>query len=262
MSSPRRPSSPRGRTAPGRLPASVYWRRRVFVLTLAGALVFVIASLLTGGSDAKSGERPAARQVDAQVRTSPSPTPGAATTTATATATVGPHGKKVVVPTPTPTLAAPEGPCDPADVVVTPTPAKGSVAGSDVIIGLSLTTVTSEACTWQVSPKSITVSVTHRGEEVWTTRHCAKLVPTQDVVVRRAVPTPVAVTWKSARESEPGCHQGNWAFAGSYVVAAAALGGEPVQTDFALGAPARPTVTITPKPKPSPTHKLPKTPRN
>lgn len=228
------------------------------MLTLAGSLVFAIGSLLTGGSDAKSGDHEVAQQAGAQVRTSP--TPGAATVTATAVPGAGKAKGRKGVP-PTPTLAAPQGPCDPADVVVTPSVAKRSAAGTDVTIGLSLTTVTSEACTWQVSPKTVTVGITRRGKEVWTSRHCAKVVPTQDVVVRRAVPTPVAVVWPSARQSEPGCKEGNWVYPGSYVVAAAALGGEPVQTAFTLSAPARPTITITPKAKPTST-KLPKKARN
>ena len=54
----------------GPLPAGVYWRRRVFVLALAATLVFVIANVLAGGSDAKDDDVPAAQQAGNDVEAS------------------------------------------------------------------------------------------------------------------------------------------------------------------------------------------------
>jgi hypothetical protein len=266
MSSPRRPSSARGRPSARRLPASVYWRRRLFVLAIAGSLVFMIASLLSGGGS-ESDDAPVAQQAGAGVEaTSAAPGADGAAKAATKAGKTGKKGKKrkkgkqaVPLPPPTPTLAAPQGPCTPADVRVTPAIAAGAVAGGDVPVTLSLQTVQSEACTWQVSHASVVVRIADGSKEIWTTRHCRKSVPTQDVVVRRAVPTVVTLTWRDARESEEDCRRGHWVGAGDYSIAAAALGGEPVATSFELGAPARETITVTPEPKPT---KTPKKPRN
>lgn len=248
MSSPRRPGSARGHTTPrprgprGPLPPAVYWRRRLFVLGLAGSLVFLVASLLTSGSDGKSLDTPVAQQAGAQVEASDTVTPSSTPSTAAA----GKKGRKTPTSTPTPTLAAPEGTCDPADIVVTPAVDEPAVAGRDVTIALSLRTVESEACTWRVAPTSVTVKISRGGDEVWTSRHCRRAVPAQTVVVRRAVPTVIRLTW-NARESEEGCRATNWVRSGDYTISAAALGGEPVVADVALASPTPETIYVTPK---------------
>ncbi|WP_182379041.1 hypothetical protein [Nocardioides sp. WS12] len=245
MSSQRRPSSARGRTTRGSLPSDVYWRRRLFVGTVAFSLVFVIAQWLTGGSDGSSDETPAAEQAGAQVSATQTVTAGEATSTAPVT-----PGAKV-----TPTLAAPEGICKPADVAVTPSVAKGQAAGGNVTLSLSLQTVTAEACTWQVSSTSVTVRIAKGNEEIWSTRQCARAVPSQSVVVRRAVATIVTMTW-NARESNQGCtSRTHWVLPGDFTIAAAALGGEPAEAAFSLGRPANRTVVVTPTPKGTPTPK-------
>ncbi|WP_435770396.1 hypothetical protein [Nocardioides sp. SYSU DS0651] len=259
MSTPPRPSSAGGgpaRRPSRRLPASVYWRRRIFVLGLAGALVFLTATWLTGGSDGRSTETPTAEQAGAEV-----PVTGAATGAATGDAsagraTAGPtapsgqaRGKRKRTARPTPTLAAPEGTCEAADVRVTPSVDESAVAGRDVAIALSLQTIAAEACTWKVAPDTITVRIARPSGALWTTQHCRKAVPTESVVVRRAVPTVVRLSW-NARESAEGCRRATeWVLPGDYTIAAAALGGEPVETDFSLASPAPRTIEATPKGK-------------
>lgn len=236
MSSQRRPSSARGRTTRGPLPPDVYWRRRLFVGTVAFSLVFVIAQWLTGGSDGSSDETPAAEQAGAQVSATQTVTAGDATSTAPVT-----PGAKA-----TPTLAAPEGVCKPADVAVTPSVAGGQAAGAYVTLSLSLQTITSEACTWQVASNSLTVRIAQGKEEIWSTRQCRKAVPSQSVVVRRAVATVVTMTW-NARESNQGCTSRTaWVLPGDFTIAAAALGGEPAEAAFSLVRPATRTIEVTP----------------
>ncbi len=166
-----------------------------------------------------------------------------------------------------PTLAAPEGVCAPADVAVAPSVANGQVAGRDVVLSLSLQTRESEACTWQVSADSLTVRVAQDGRTVWSTQQCRRVVPEQSVVVRKGVATVVELTW-NARESNEGCRVGRaeWVRPGEFTIAAAALGGEPADAEFALAKPAPETIEVTPekqdekgsKKKP----KTPKTPTN
>jgi hypothetical protein len=146
--------------------------------------------------------------------------------------------------------------------VVTPSVAPGAVAGGDVPITLSLQTLSSEACNWQVDSRSVTVRIGQHGKVVWTTRQCPKMVPTQPVVVRRAVATVVQLTW-NARQSTSGCTaQANWVMPGAFTVEAASLGGEPAEADFSLGRPVAKTIEVPPPSPPVKQPKKPKTPTN
>lgn len=245
MSSQRRPPSARGRTTRGPLPADIYWRRRFFVLALAFSLVFVIARWLSGGSDAESTATPAAEQAGAQVSATQTVTVGEGTTDGATEDPADPAGKASAEASPT--LAAPDGTCDAADVVVTPSVAKGAVAGQDVTLALSLQTLESEACTWRVARNTLTVRISQGGTEVWTTRQCPKVVPSESVVVRRAVATVVELTWPETRESNEGCtKRAGWALPGTFTIAAAALGGEPSEAEFTLVGPSKETVSEEP----------------
>lgn len=259
MPTSRRPSPARGATTRGSLPPGVYWRRRAFVLGIAFALVFVIARLLTAGSDASSDEQPAAEQAGGQVdRAGAGDSDGAGDGTPAADGATTP----ATVPT-TPTLAVPEGECAASDVLVTPSVATGAIAGRDVPLTLSLQTRESEACTWQMSADSLVVKVAQGSKDVWTTRQCRQAVADQSVVVRRTVAATVQVVWAEARESTEGCtRRAGWAEPGTFTVAAAALGGEPAQADFELGAPAPETIQVTPKAKDAKKAKKSKTPVN
>lgn len=227
----------------GPLPPEVYWRRRLFVLTLAASLLFVIVSVLRGGSDGASDEVPLAQQAGADVEPSQ-------------TVTVEPKGEKRrrerrdarTGPTYGPTfdpdvLAQPEGYCKAAEVLITPQ-VDQAVAGRDVTIGLSLRSTGPAACLWRLSDERIVVRITRGSDEVWTTRECGDAIPERVVTVRDVVATVVEMTWTEAKESDPGCPAGSeWLPAGDYSVAAATLGGEPGETDFELVDPEPETVT-------------------
>lgn len=228
----------------GPLPAGVYWRRRVFVLALAATMVFVIASVLSGGSDGKDSGAPVAQQ--AANETTPSQT-------ITVSQRKGRNGKRHRLVTQGPSfdpsvLAEPDGNCDPADVRITPR-IVGAVAGQSVTIGLSLQTVQSEACYFRVGSDKVTLKITRGGKEIWTSRECPGAVPSQSVVVRHVVATVVPMTW-DARESDSSCsHRRSWLMpADHFKVEASTLGGEPSETDFSLASPTAPTVTDSPHP--------------
>lgn len=243
-----RPSSSAGRTRRP-LPASVYWRRRVFVLGLAFSLVFVIARLLSAGSDGSSDDAPLAEQAAARVRATETVTAGEdlATTGSTGSATATGRGTAPATASTKPTLAAPDGPCAPEDVVVTPSVVEPAEGGGDVTITLSLQTASAEACTWHVDRSSVAVKISEGTTELWTTRECPRAIRPESVVVRRAVATEVALTW-NARESSKECsRRAEWVLPGDYTVSAAALGGEPTSAEFTLRSPAPRTVEVTPK---------------
>jgi hypothetical protein len=231
----------------------VYWRRRLAVLTLALILVVAVAKVLSWSSDGSSDR--GALQAGSEA------TPGGSTTSAQSPKTPRtgkPHdGRRSKTPTPTvtpsptpPPLPEPTGPCPDSDVLITPTVPE-PVAGRDVMIVLNLQTGVTEACTWQVSADTVTLKITSGPDDIWSSRQCPKVIPTQDVVVRRAVASEVAVIWSSRRSDEYCSDRTAWALPGFYHVAAAALSGEPTDVQFELTAPVAETVTQTADPKPS-----------
>ncbi|WP_127479183.1 hypothetical protein [Nocardioides pantholopis] len=235
----------------GPLPARVYWRRRLIVLGLAIVLVVGLARLLTGGSDGSSDEGGAAVLAGA-----PTSSSGSASPTARATDGRTPSAAAPTTPASPPTStppASPSGPCADRDVAVTPS-VPTAVAGprGGVTIDLDLRTITAEACTWRVSPRTLTLKVTSGRDDIWSTQDCPRAVPSQDVVVRKAESARVTLAWTARRSDEDCSRQTDYAMPGYYHVAAAALTGEPAKVQFQLVAPTAPTVTRTAKPKQDP----------
>ena len=234
----------------GPLPARVYWTRRLIVLGVPLLLVVVLARVLGGASDATDAASGTATQAGAEVETSSAPTAGP-----TAEVRTGKKGKRkkqqepeVVVP-PEPVLAEPTGPCADSDIIATPT-LVSAAGGADVPITLNLRSIVAEACTWQVSPQTLTLTITSGDDFIWSTRECPAAIAVQDVVVRQAVDTPVVVTWADAKRSDETCSgRTDWARPGFYHVESAALGGEATDVQFELVAPAPAVVTQTAEPE-------------
>lgn len=225
----------------GPLPARVYWTRRIVVLGLPLLLVVVIARLLGAGSDASSGPERATPVAADQSTSATGYTPSAGPT-ATRRAHPGKHHTRKE-----PVLAEPDGPCSDEEVSVVPT-VEDAVAGSDVSISLDLQSLDSEACTWQVSPETVTLKISSGKDDIWSSRECPRAIPTQDVVVRRAEPTSVEVVWHARRSDEDCSRLTQWALPGFYHVEAAALAGEPDDEQFELETPQAPVITRTPEP--------------
>lgn len=241
----------------GPLPARVYWTRRLIVLGVPLLLVVVLARVLGGSSDATDGASGTATQAGASVETPAGPTAGP---TAGAKTGAGKNRKKrrhqtapdetapsETVP-PEPVLAEPTGPCADSDIVATPT-LTSAPGGSDIAITINLRTVVTEACTWQASPETLTVTITSGDDYIWSTRECPVAIPVQDVVIRQAVDAPVVVTWSARRSDETCSDRTEWAELGFYHVEAAALGGEATDVQFELVAPSPAVVTQTAEPE-------------
>lgn len=230
------------------LPARVYWFRRVMVLGMAVLLVAGLARLLGGASDASSEEEPRATTAGATTSTTADPG-GAEATQPPASPAEEPRRKKRKQTPTEPPLAEPTGPCENGDIVATPaiTEAPG---GSDVPITLNLRTRVTEACTWTVSPDTLTVTITSGSDAIWSSRECPAAVVPQDVVVRQAVDAPVVITWNARRSDEECSALTEWALPGYYHVEAAALAGEPTEVQFELVRPASEVITKTVTPKP------------
>lgn len=225
----------------GPLPARVYWARRAMVLGTAVLLVVAVARVLGGGSDASSADGPRGELVAGVPTASESTTPA----TPTATRTRKPRKDKTTEP-PKPVLAEPEGECADEDVVVTPT-VERAVAGGTVLLVLELRTITSPACTWRVSPDTLTVKISSGDDDIWSSRQCERAIPRREVVVRKKVSTKVGVNW-SGRRSDDDCSRfTDWALPGWYHLNAAALAGEPSDLQFRLTRPTREVIVQEPE---------------
>ena len=205
----------------GPLPARVYWIRRLVVLAVPLLLVVVVARVLGDSSDGKDESAATARQAGAPVATTPAPTAGPTAEVAPDSGKKGRKGKnnepEEVVP-PEPVLAEPTGPCTESDIVATPI-LTSAAGGADVPITINLRTIVTEACTWQASPETMTVTITSGSDYIWSSRECPASIPPQDVVVRQAVDAPVVVTWSAKRSDEECTKWTDWAMPGFYHVA-------------------------------------------
>lgn len=237
----------------GPLPARVYWTRRLLIVVVAFALVFGIARLL--GSGGTGG--PTAQPVGATPSTSSArgTTPAAAPQPTPTGRATGKNGRtKRVKPTPTP-LASPSGACADSDVVATPSVKGTAYAGHPVVFTMTLATRVSEACTWDVSSRTMAVKVTSGSDRIWSTQECSGAVPKQSVVVRRDHPTTVAVGWNGQRSDTDCTRSTAWAEPGYYHVVAASFGADPIDVQFELRSPVPRTITATPTPKNTPSAK-------
>lgn len=260
----------------GPLPAEVYWRRRLIVLAVALLLVVGLARLLGAGSDGAGGPEGTATASDpsgadataARAGADASVTPGTAgTPTGSESAEADDGAGAIAVPGEearaqgraekkaarqaarvaaaaaaaeaariAATVPEPQGPCAASDVVVTPS-LPAPVAGSDMPIVLDLSTRFSPACSWTLSPDQLALKITSGNDDIFSTQQCPGVVPTQELVLRRAATTQVQLTWNGKRSDADCSGRTDWALPGYYYVFAAALAGEPTDVQFELTAP-------------------------
>ena len=226
----------------GRLPARVYWVRRLMVLGIAMLLVVGIAKMLGGSSDGSGGDT--ARNV-----ADTAPTTGITTSSAPTTPDENAGGKhhRNKVDDPATPVAMPSGPCEASDVAITPSVPK-PIAGGDIKLVLDVSSLNTPACTWTLSGRSMALKITSGNDLIWTSSQCPKAIRKQDLVIRQSDPTRVKLTW-DARRSEPGCpKETTWAMPGTYHLHVAALAGQPQDTTFLLTAPSPAQVTKTAHP--------------
>jgi len=221
----------------GPLSSSVYWRRRLVLLTVAVILVVAIAKLLDHGSDASSASPGPDAQGVAQV-TSESPS-----TSLSPTRLRTRHSPSM----PTSTAPAePTGSCQRSDVLVTPH-VDEAVVGEPVSITLDVSTVSEPACYWRLTPHTAQVRISRGGSTVWSTVDCGMAVPRQQVVARQDDPASVTLAWAGHRSGSVCSSHDPWAGPGRYWISAAALGAEPATSSFVmLKTPPAPSSTASP----------------
>ena len=222
----------------GPLPARVYWRRRLLVVLLVLGLVVGVARLLGLGAGG-SQQAPQATQVAAEPSRSPDATEPRASAPVAEPPTQPREAKRDRSRKERdkgPVLAEPEGVCADRDVAVTPS-VRNPVGGGPVTFTLELRSITSPACTWQVSPSTLTMKITSGDDDIWSSQQCPRAIPSEEVVVRDNVSTEVEVTWSGRRSDEECSKFTDWAMPGWYWVDVAALAGEPSDLHFELTPP-------------------------
>lgn len=219
----------RARRTGGRLPASVYWRRRLAVLSIVLLLIVGISRLFFNGSDgADDTATPVADEPTATVTVTPTPSAEPSKQAGKAGGNKPAKPKSSAPPEPT-------GECSPSDIVVEPAVTDG-YSYDNVTIPLQLRTVKATACTWKLSADALQVRISQKGGDlVWSTVDCPKAVPTKEIVVRRDVVTTLPLTWTGRRVVAGECTgHGPWVKPNFFVIVAAALGGEPSSATFGL----------------------------
>jgi hypothetical protein len=240
----------------GPLPSRVYWTRRLVLVAVAFALVFGVARLLGGGG---GGNGPSAQPVGAEVSSSPTsastsavPTPAvgtAPTLSSSPSASQSPAAGKSAGKSPTSTaLPEPSGSCSVDDINVVPSIKDQAHAGKPVTFAMQLTTKSTPACTFDAAPDSLVVKITSGSDRIWSTQDCPKAVPTKSLVLRKDTPATLDVTWSAMRSDSDCSKTTQWAQPGYYHAMAAVFGAEPVDDQFELLKPVRPTVTAKPSP--------------
>lgn len=213
-----------------RLPAEIYWRRRLLVLAVVIALAWVVLKLVGG-----SGDEPKA-----------APTTPAPVITTTAPPVTKVNGRVNV------TLVSATKPCDPQKIRIVPTVTPGQLTKGPVKIGLVVSSTSSSPCTLSADEADAIAVISANGTAVWDSTVCKDGLINDPIAVSADWATLATVEW-TGRGSGSKCHSDEgFATPGTYTLQIGTLGGEPGKTTFSLAA--------RPEPKPIKTTKTPKTP--
>ncbi len=250
MTGPTRPRGP--------LPRRVYWVRRLVLLAVLAVVLGTGYGLVRALADSWPGEGPPERvtTTGAEVAARPDPIGPTAEPSATGPRPDSSDDRGSSAGAAREPLPEPDGECPDEDVVVRPHVADAHV-GSPIRIVLEISTRSTPACTWEVSPDSVFLKVLRADEAsevVWSSQHCPELVPTAQVVARAEQAAEVVVSW-SGQMSDLGCtDQPAWVHAGEFRAVSVARGAvKPKDEVFELDKAVPEVVVVTPTPTPHPT---------
>lgn len=219
-----------------RLPAEIYWRRRLLVLAVVIALVWIVLRL-TGGDD------------EVEPKAGPTPT-ATATTAAPAPATV--NGVVRV------SLTSESRACDPEQVRMTPTVEPGQVTKGPVEIGLVVSSTEKAACTLTPADADLVAVISANGTAIWDSTLCKVSLLDEPVSISSDWASLVTTTWTGRGSGNDCSPKAGFATPGDYTVQVGTLGGEPGKTSFTLKAKPAPKPTKT---TPTATKKTPAPPK-
>ncbi|MCW2788452.1 MAG: hypothetical protein JWQ91_737 [Aeromicrobium sp.] len=224
-----------------RLPAEVYWRRRLFVLAAVIALVWAVLQVVGGGDDT---DKAAAK---------PTATPTAAATVAQTTKTDG------IVEV---ALVSASKPCDPEKIRITPSVRPRQTTKAAVDIGLVVSSTSRTACTLAPDDADLLAVISANGTPIWDSTVCKSSLLDEKVAISPQWSTLATVQW-TGRGSGSKCSQKEgWASPGTYTVQVGTLGGEPGRTTFSIKPKPEPRASkSTPTPEPTESTKAPSKPK-
>lgn len=220
-----------------RLPAEIYWRRRLLALALVIALVWIVMQVV-GGDD------------EPEAKTDPTPT-----ATATTAAPVAPRVNGAVRVS----LVSASRACDPEQIRITPTVEPGQQTRGPVAIGLVVSSAEKTACTLTPADADLVAVISANGTAIWDSTLCKSSLLDDPVSISPEWASLVTATW-TGRGSGGSCSpKEGFATPGSYTVQVGTLGGEPGKASFTLEARPKPTRTT---PTAKATKKTPPPPKN
>jgi len=204
-----------------RLPAEIYWRRRLLLLALVIAVVWGVLQV-TGAS---GGDEPKAVPDPVKTVTSATPSP---------VPTVAPLPEVQVNGLVDVALVSAAKACDPVDVRITPTVRSGQLTKGPVEIGLVVSSTATEACTLDPADAEAVAVISANGTAIWDSTVCKTSLLTDPIQISPAWATLATVQW-TGRGSGSNCTSNEgWATEGKYTLQIGTLGGEPGKTTFTL----------------------------
>jgi len=193
--------------AGGRLPQSVYWRRRLVVLGVPLALVVLVVWLLAGrGSADEPSANPSTTSTGKATSTGKTATKQTADDTSADNAGADKATSKETsrAPTTKPTTTPSVPDCTSVDVGLT-TDATSYASGANVHLTTSLTNTGDDACLVDAGTQNATLVITSGADQVWSAADCAAAsAKSKPLLLAPGEKSTTKVTWKRVR-SEPGC---------------------------------------------------------
>jgi hypothetical protein len=195
-----------------RLPAEIYWRRRLLLLAVLILIAWLGLRFWPGSGD---DERPVSAPVTAAT---PSPTPSPAPTDGTTTVALS-----------TGTAA-----CDSESIRITPSVPDGQKTRGPVDIDFTISSTSKKPCTFTALSSDLLVVISAGKTAIWDSTVCKTALLDDPVKLSPGWSTVVPVEW-SGRGSGPACSKKEgWATPGRYTVQVGTLGGEPGKAKFTL----------------------------
>lgn len=218
-----------------RLPAEIYWRRRLLLVAVVIAIVWGVLQLTgSGGGDD---------------REEASPTPTATRTTPRATTPTVPE--KTVDGLVDVAVVGAATPCDPEKVRITPSVRPGQLTKGVVDIGLVVSSTQTTACTLKPGDAEAIAVISANGTPVWDSTVCKSSLLDAPVQLSPQWSTLATTQW-SGRGSGSNCtSNAGWATPGTYSLQIGTLGGEPGKTSFTLDQRPAPAKTTPPPADPT-----------
>jgi hypothetical protein len=201
-----------------RLPAEIYWRRRLLLLAALILVAWLGLHFWPGSGD---DERP----VSAPAPTAtPSPTPKPAPTDGTTTVA----------------LSSGTSACDSESIRITPSVLDDQKTRGPVDIDFTISSTSKKPCTFTALSSDLLVIISAGKTAIWDSTVCKTALLEEPVKLSPGWSTVVPVEW-SGRGSGPACSKKEgWATPGGYTVQVGTLGGEPGKAKFTLKPAPRP----------------------